>query len=321
MQATKKRVRPNKLLFAEGETGIITKFKAQVQTKRFKQLIRTNRDNDEVFDLICQLDDLEKLIQSQRLLNRVQLEKKYLKPLKGRIYYAIVRQGFISRKSLKRFKYKVQKLVIAIEYRKLIEVWIKKNICDFDNEVIRKYLGDEADKGQFIDTYLLSNEYYELSEQIRDAKQFIDDDLSKSVTDENWLKLAEIRNRDQVILYNRRSKIENLCYHIHHNPPDTINHNIKAFDSRKLLSLGTSSLEKIISFYCQKMNEYNASEIQVHQKDIKETHRKARYQKKKDYTASEKRALVQLCKAQDMNQAETVKFSGFKRTTVQTYWH
>lgn len=314
---TKKLTRPDKQLFAKGETGILTKLKKKAETKRFKQLIRTEEDGKEVCNLIKQLDDLESKIKSQGLHNRQALYKKHIAPLKGRIYYAIIRQGFISSKTMKRFKFKTQKLVISIAYRNLIEQFINEVFIKDDDDVFKGYLSTEADKGEFIDTYKLSEDFYNLLDALIESKQFIDDDLSKPVIDGHWLNLNTMANKEHIALYNKRAKIENLCYYIHFNEYSPIRPITKNFDSKRLWSLGTSSLEKIISFYCQKMNEYNKTEIEGQRKKI----RRIQYKKKKDSTASEKRALVQLCKTQGMNQSHTVTFTTFSLRLVKSYWN
>lgn len=318
-ETTKKRVRPDKILFATGESGILNKLYKQAELKRFKQLKRTDRDNDEVFSLICHLNEVESLMKSQPLNLRMRLEKTHVRPLKAQIYYAIVRQGYISRDSLKRFKFKVQKLVIEIEYRNLIEKFIEKHILNDD--VIREYLSDKAEEGQYVETFEVSNECTELNDQIKDAMMYIDDDLPKSTIDQNRLKLYEMVKQERTEQYNKRSKIENICYHIHYDHNTIIQPPVKAFNENRLLKLGTSSLEKVITFYCKCMNEVNEATIKTQRKAIRQKYSRDRYLKKKQYTASEKKAYIQVCKSKGMTQNETATLTTFNIKTVKRYWN
>lgn len=310
-----KKEKKVQFLTATGPSGIITKFKISAEAGRTKKLKKTGEDGDRVKDLILVHDAFKNLIKTQGLIHRLSLNKKHLSLIIKQIKIAVIQQGYISKSTLARFRFNPSYLAEKITYRKLIEGFLIENIVEIQNNYIRTKIFEEAKKGGLVDTFNMSNEFSELMNNLK--LQTSSGKLTQVEIDAGWLKLGEVGNKDKSLIYKKQAKIENLCYYISFNPS---NPSLSIIDSKKLLSLSTSNIERIIRFYCRIMNIYNKNEIDSKRKSDKRLRANKNYKPKKHTSADQKKKLVQKYKAMGLNQKEVAKKIGCSERLVRTYW-
>ena len=300
-------------LTAKGENGILTNFKLESVARRYEKLTLTDSDTRRVADLIAAYHAANKEM-ARAFMKKQEFNKRQLKLLYKLIKTAIIRQGFISHTTLSRFKFNKADLVEKITYRNLIEEFISDKIIGYQNRLIQAALSNEADKGEYLDIEELNREAYALNWKLKQLDG--SGELPQEEIDAGNLKLAEINKNIRKKICSR-SKIENLCYFIYHNQ---MRPGEKSLDSKKFLSLGTSNLERIVSFYCQIMNAHNAKQIQLKRKSDKSLKTNINYVPKKLFTANAKRKMVEDLKAKGKTQKEIAVKIGCSERTVRAYW-
>jgi hypothetical protein len=305
-----------KYLMARGKSGILTQFKLSAEASRNKSLRRTQEDSDRVNSLIKEYDSLEKHIKTQRLLDRKKLENNHLKVVYRLIKIAVIRQGFISSSTLARFKFIPADLIEKITYRNLIEKFLIDNLFGEQQEVIKPAIIEESQKGEAIDINVMSDEFIELNSDLKWLTG--SGELTKAEEGAGWLKWSQIKNRDKSAIYKKQAKIQNLCYYIL--SQSTSDPNRIIIDRKKLLSLSTSNLERIITFYCKKMNAYNGKVIESLRKSDKRLKTNSKYIHRKPSTANEKRERIKDLKIEGKTQSEIAKEIGCSERTVRSYW-
>jgi hypothetical protein len=310
-----KKTYDKRYLTARGKSGILTKFKLKATSSKNKKLKRTAEDSERVKTLIKEYDAIKNHIKSQGLLNRLSLERIHLRFLYKQIKLAVINQGFVSSNTLARFYFNPAELIEKITYRNLIEEFATDNIAEWQNDVIQLAIVEEAKKGQGIDINKLSDEFYELDGELKRLEG--SGELTQAEIDAGWLAWTELKNRDKTEIYSKLAKIENLCFYVTYNPQ---NPDLKILDTKRLLSLPTSNLERIISFYCKKMNKHNSKLIAAKRKSAKRLQTNKKYIHKKVRTAKQTRDLVKDLKAEGKTQKEVAKKIGCSERTVRTYW-
>jgi hypothetical protein len=116
-----------------------------------------------------------------------------------------------------------------------------------------------------------------------------------------------------------RSKLENLCFHILYyviiESEGGKAHFRRVTDRRTVLDrirrLSKSDLKKMIRFAYRLKNQYSDEPIQAKRK---------KKRLKKEYSATEKKAIILKHKAEGKKQSEVVKITGWSLTTVKGYW-
>ena len=303
-----------KLVF-RGKSGILANFKSLADGSIKKSLIRTDQDSDRLKALIKDYDSFNDRTKALGILNRPVSVQKYQKLLYKQIKIAVIRQGFVSRVTLARFKFNPVELIEKITYRNLIEKFVIDNLLGENYEIIRAATIEEAKKGKDIDINAISDEFYDINFEL---KQYAGSgEFTQAEESAGWLTWTEIKNKDKSAIYKKKARIENLCYYVTFNP---MNPGLKVIDRNKLLSLSTSDLERIIRFYCKIMNAHNIKLIEAKRKSDKSLKTNSKYIHKKSTSADEKREWIKDLKAEGKTQVEIAKKIGCSERTVRAYW-
>jgi hypothetical protein len=303
-------------LVVRGKSGIINNFKSIAAGNRNKRLIRTEEDSDTVRNLIKAHDLFNDRTKALGILSRPAAVQKYQKLSYRLIKIAVIHQGFVSKRTLARFKFNPSELVEKITYRNLIENFVRDNMFGEHHELIKTAIITEYHKGKHVDINSMSDEFHEINGEL--LQLVGSGELTAAEESEGWLIWSEIRNKDKTANYREQAKIENLCWFILGYDP--LNPNLIIVNKTRLFSLSTSNLEIIISFICKQINQYNRKIIEDKRDADKRIKAIAKYIPKKPTSANQKKTLIKDLKAEGKTQSEIALLVGCSERTVRNYW-
>jgi len=132
-------------------------------------------------------------------------------------------------------------------------------------------------------------------------------------------KIRELRNQYRIESYKtsaEKSIPMNLCYFLLYDPIPVINCRTKEEAFRyRISNLRKSNLLVLLRLFCNIHNQTYKTEIDNAQKITNNMKRSI-----KEFSAEEKRFLVQAGKSYGLKQKEVIEQTGFGRTIVQKYW-